>query len=110
MSNDRRENPRIDFYLPVRIKGHQGLKKTKDFGLGGLFIELEDASRLKQEDEIELIMRLPHEKNVMQVKAKVVRVSARGIGVEFIDLLPQYAMALEYCFHVFKHTVPLAKP
>ena len=110
MGKKERKNARIDFYLPVTIKGHQGLKKIKDFSLGGLFIfiEMQDTSRFKKGDEINLIMELPHEKNPIEPKARVARVTGKGIGVEFVDLSPNDAMALEYCFNVFKHTVPLA--
>jgi len=110
MGKEKRRNARIDFYLPVTIKGHQGLKKVKDFSLGGLFIfiEMQDTSRFKQGNEIDLIMKLPHEKNPIELKARVARVTGKGIGAEFVDLSPRDAMALEYCFNVFKHTVPLA--
>ena len=108
MGKEKRRNARIDFYLPVTIKGHQGIKKVKDFSLGGLFIEIADTSRFKQGDEIDLSMELPNEKNVVQAKARIVRVTKDGIGIEFISMSPNDAMALEYCFHVFKHTVPLA--
>ena len=108
MANEKRKDARIDFYLPVTIKGHQGLNKVKDFSIGGLFIEMQDTSRFKQGDEIDLIIELPHEKKPIEPKARVAHVTGKGIGVEFVDLSPQHAMAIEYCFHVFKHTVPLA--
>jgi c-di-GMP-binding flagellar brake protein YcgR len=106
MSEDKRKKPRIDLYVEVRIK-HQGLHKVKDLSLSGLFIRLQDTSQFKQRDEIELIMKLPGEKDPMRLKARVARVITDGIGVEFVDLLPQEEMALEYCFNVFKHTLPL---
>lgn len=113
MVNEKRKDARIDFNLPVTIKGHQGLYKVKDFSMGGLFIffifiEMQDTSRFKQGDEIDLVMELPLEKKPIEPKARVVHVTGKGIGVKFVDLSPQNAMALEYCFHVFKHTVPLA--
>jgi c-di-GMP-binding flagellar brake protein YcgR len=110
MGKQDRKYERIDFYLPVTIKGHQGLTKVKDLSLGGLFIfiEMQDTSRFKQGDEIELIMELPHEKNPIEPKALVARVTDKGIGVEFVDLSPRDTMALEYCFNIFKHTVPIA--
>ena len=106
MSEDKRKNPRIDLYVEVRIK-HQGLHKVKDLSLSGLFIRLQDTSQFKQGDEIELIMKLPHETDPIRVKARIMRVITDGIGVEFVDLSPQEEMALEYCFNVFKHTLPL---
>ena len=110
MANEKRKNARIEFNLLVKIKGHQGLKKVKDFSLGGLFIfiEMQDTSLFKQGDEIDLSMELPNEKNVVQAKAQVVRVTKDGLGIEFKSMSPNDAMALEYCFHIFKHTVPIA--
>ena len=108
MSRDKRKETRIDFYLPVTIKGQQGSKKMTDLSLSGAFIHIHDTSRFKQGDEIDLVMKLPLEKNPIQVKAQLAHVTTEGIGVEFVGLLPQHEMALEYCFHVFKHTVPLA--
>jgi c-di-GMP-binding flagellar brake protein YcgR len=108
MSQDKRKEPRIDFHLPVTIEGQQGSKKMTDLSLGGAFIHIRDTSQLKQGDEIDLVMKLPLEKNVIQVKARVMHMTTEGIGVEFVGLLPQHEMALEYCLHVFKHTVPLA--
>ena len=106
MSEDKRKEPRIDLYVEVRIK-HQGLHKVKDLSLSGLFIQTPNPSQFKQGDEIELIMKLPHETDPIRVKARIMRVITDGIGVEFVDLPPQEQMALEYCFNVFKHTLPL---
>ena len=108
MANEKRGNVRIDFHLPVTIKGHQGLKKIKDFSLSGLFIEMKDTSQFKEGDEIDLVVELPHEKNPIEPKARIAHVTGEGIGVQFVDLSPQHAMALEYCFHIFKDTIPLA--
>jgi Tfp pilus assembly protein PilZ len=107
MSQDNRRDPRIDFYLQVMIKGHEGLQKAKDFSMSGLFIQLVDPSIFNKGDEVHLVMKLPHENDPIRVKALVMRVTSEGIGVEFVDLQPQHAMALEYCFHVFRHTVPI---
>jgi hypothetical protein len=52
-------------------------------------------------------MKLPHKKSAMGVKAKVVHVSKKGIGVEFIDVSPQDSISLECCFNVFRGTMPL---
>ncbi len=107
MGSEKRKEARIDFYLGAMLKGYKGVQKIRDFSLSGVFIEVQDTSRFKEGDKIDLIMRLPHEKNAMMVKSRIARVIKRGIGVEFVDLSPQHAMALEYCFHVFKHTIPL---
>jgi hypothetical protein len=90
------------------IKGYQGPTEIHDLSLGGLFIHVKDPSQFKEGDVIDLVMELPFEKDPIEIKAKIMRVTARGIGVEYVDLLPQHAMALEQCFHIFKHTMPIA--
>jgi c-di-GMP-binding flagellar brake protein YcgR len=107
MSQDKRKNPRIDFFLQVMIMGQPGLQKIKDFSLSGLLIQVKDPSQFKEGDKIDLVMKLPDENDSVRVKARVIRVATEGIGVEFEDVPPKDAMALEYCFHVFKHTVPI---
>lgn len=107
MSIEERKDPRIDFYLPVTIKGHQGSKKAIDFSISGLLIQIEDISPFKIGDEIDLSIKLPHERNAILVKARIARVTKEGIGIKFVNLSPQNEMSLEYCFHVFKDTMPL---
>jgi hypothetical protein len=107
MSKNDRKSPRIDFHHQVMIMGQQGLHKIKDFSLSGLFIQVQDPSQFKEGDEVHLVIELPHENEHLRLKARIIRVTTEGIGVEFADLEPQHAMALEYCFHIFKHTVPM---
>ena len=107
MREDKRTDPRIGFNLEVRIKGHEGRNEIKDLSLSGLFIKVEDPSRFKEGDDIDLVMELPYENDPVMAKARVMRVTIKGIGVEFIDMRPQHAIALEYCFHLFKHSVPM---
>jgi c-di-GMP-binding flagellar brake protein YcgR len=107
MGSERRKTPRIDFHLPVMIKGYKGTNKVMDFSLTGLFIQVEDSSLFTEEDIVWIIMQLPHEKRPMEVKARVARVAGDGIGVEFMDLSPEQTKALENCFDVFRHTIPL---
>lgn len=107
MTSDSRKTPRIDFRLPVMIKGYKGTKKVMDFSLTGLFIQVEDPSLFREEDIVRIILKLPHEERPMEIKAKVVRVAGNGIGVEFMDLSREQTKALENCFDVFRHTIPL---
>lgn len=108
MGLNQRKNPRIDFHLAVMIKGYEGPTEIQDLSLGGLFIRVTDPPQFEQGDEVDLVIQLPFEEDPMEVKAKIVRVTAEGVGVEYVDLLPQHAMALEQCFHIFKHTMPIA--
>jgi hypothetical protein len=106
MSEDKRKNPRIDFYLPVTIKGHEGVKEIKDFSLSGLFVEVEDPSGFARGDMINLVIELPYDKPIV-VKARVMRLTDKGIGVEFVDLHPEDLIALGECFDIFKYTIPM---
>jgi Tfp pilus assembly protein PilZ len=104
---EERRSPRIDFHLEVTIRGRHGLETVKNFSLFGVFVHTENPSQFQVGDEVQLIMKFPTEKKPLEVKARVVHVSEKGIGVEFIDMPPKKAMTIEYSFNVFKHTVPL---
>jgi len=106
MDVDKRKTPRIDFHLDVVVKGCEGTTEIRDLSLGGLFIRLEDAARLSEGDVVHLVMQLPFEKTPLYVRAKVVRVTSEGIGVEYMNLLPHQEMIIEQCFHIFKSTMP----
>jgi c-di-GMP-binding flagellar brake protein YcgR len=106
MSKEKRKDPRIDLFVQVKIK-HQGLHKVKDLSLSGLFILTPNASQFKRGEEIEVVLRLPGEDKPMYLDARVRRVATDGIGVEFVKVPPKEQAALEYCFDIFKHTVPL---
>lgn len=103
MSAEKRKRPRIDLDAQVRIK-HEGVYEVKDFGLGGLFIR---SPQFKPGDKIELVMSLPEEPKPVRLQARITRVTAEGIGVEFSNVPPQSKIPLEYCFNVFKHTLPI---
>jgi len=108
MDPDKRKTPRIEFHLEVVVKGCEGTTEIRDLSLGGLFIRLEDPGHLKEGDVVHLVMQLPFEKTPLYVRAKVVRVTSEGVGVEYMNLLPHQEMILEQCFHIFRHTMPIA--
>jgi hypothetical protein len=107
MTEDQRISPRIDFHLPLEIKGHEGAKRIKDFSLKGLFVEVADPARFELGDEVSLNLELPYADKPVVVKARVVRVTGDGIGVEFKELYLEDRLALEECYGIFKHTLPL---
>lgn len=106
MSKDKRKNPRIDLYVQVRIK-HQGLHKVKDLSLSGLFVQTPHPAHFNKGDEIELVLQLPEEDKPMRLEGRVARVTSDGIGVEFLRVPPKDQVALEYCFNIYKHTIPI---
>ena len=107
MTNEHRKEPRIDFHLDVAVKGKKESQQVLNFSPNGLFLDIEDPWQYNVGDEISLIMRLPNEQEPLELNARVAHVSAKGVGIEFINLRPQDAMSVEYCFHIFKHTTPL---
>ena len=107
MGKEKRRVPRIDVYFPLTVKRHDGARKIRDLSLTGLFIEVEDTSSFQERDEVDLVIEIPYEENAMEVRARIVRVIRDGMGVEFVDILPQNAHVLEYWFNVYRHTVPI---
>ena len=107
MSRDLRREPRIDFQLPVTIKGYDGETKIRDFSMSGLFIEMDDPGQFSRGDHIILVLELPFANKPMVVQARIMRLNDEGIGVEFLELYPEDRIELEQCFHLFKHTVPM---
>jgi c-di-GMP-binding flagellar brake protein YcgR len=108
MDIDRRKDPRIDFHLELTIEGYKGATEIRDLSLGGLMIKLDDPSRFSLGDGVVLTMLLPFEDKPIDVKAKVVRITSEGIGVEYVKLSPYHKMIIEQCFHIFKSTMPIA--
>lgn len=104
---EQRKYPRIDFHLDVLVKGTGGSQEIRNFSLYGVFLRTENPTQYHVGDQIRVVMKLPNEDNAMEVEGRVAHVSDKGIGVEFLDLAVQDAMAMEFCFHVFKHTRPL---
>ena len=107
MNEEKRLAPRIEFHHEVLIKDKKGIKKIKNLSTTGAFIETKDPLQFKRGDKIGIITKLPLEKKAMLIKAKVVYVSSKGIGVQFYDLWGKKAEAVDYTFKVYKGTIPL---
>jgi hypothetical protein len=99
-------HPRIDFNLRIEVVGHEGSHVIKNLSLGGLLVQTEAASDIRTGDEIDLKIKFPLEMFAIKVSPRIARVTGSAIGVELVNLLPQDAMALEHCFHMFKDTIP----
>jgi Tfp pilus assembly protein PilZ len=72
-----------------------------------VFIQTENPSRFKTGVEINVVMKLLNQTENMLVNGRVAHVSDKGIGVEFTDLRPQDAMAMELCYESAKHAAQL---
>ena len=107
MTYEHRKEPRIDFHMDVAVKGKKGLQQVLNFSTNGLFLGTEDPWQYKVGEEIRLVMTLPNEQAPLELNARVAHVSEKGVGIAFMNLQPEDAMSVEYCFHIFKHTTPL---
>ena len=107
MQEEKRIHPRIDFHHPVIIKGLRGLKKIMNFSTGGAFIHTDKSPNFKQGIRINLLTQLPLQKKNMLIRAQIIHVSPKGIGVRFMGLSRTDSNALDYNFEVFKGTLPL---
>jgi Tfp pilus assembly protein PilZ len=107
MADDMRKDPRIDFHLDVAVKGKKGAQSVRNFSLKGFLLRTDDPWQYKVGEEVCVVMRLPNEQEPLELNARVAHVSEKGVGVKFINLRPEDAMSVEYCFHIFKHTTPL---
>ena len=107
IGKEKRRVPRIDLYLPLTVKRRKGARKIRDLSLTGLFIELNDTSSFQVRDEVDLVIDIPYESSAMEVRARVVRVTGDGMGVDFMNMPAQTAHILEYWFNVYRHTVPI---
>ena len=100
---EKRKSSRTKCQMSVTISGRQGQKEIQDFALYGVFIRTENSSQFNSGDEIYLTMKLPDQDKQLQVIARVVHVSEKGIGAEFMDLPAEHATSMEYCYNIIKH-------
>jgi hypothetical protein len=102
-----RQQPRIEFYLPVSIVGMNVQASIADFSLCGFYIQLDSTDYFSKNQSLRLILRLPGEKASTMIKVKVVRIEKQGIGCEFIDLDAKTKKLLETNFEIFRWTLPI---
>ena len=83
---ERRAHPRLELHCDASVLGLQGVQSITDISLGGVFIEAKISGKLKIGQIITVTTKLPTEKNVLKLKAKIVSQTERGIGCQFILL------------------------
>jgi len=105
--DEKRRYPRLEFHCPVKIQGFEGVHKVTDIGIGGVFVEIRNPSRVKVGQVLHLAMKLPTEYEPVKLKAQVANVRKRGIGFKFVDLSRENQEAIRVCFNAFKDTIPL---
>ena len=107
VDNDRRNNQRIEFHYPVVILGIDENAQILDFSLEGFHIELSSDIHLAVGRNINLALKLPDEKSVLNIRARVTYQEKNGIGCKLVDGTTHIYDSLERCFSIFNSTLPL---
>ncbi len=106
VKEERREHPRLEFHCDATVLGINGIQIITDISLGGVFIETSIPDNIKVGRTITISTKLPSDKNLIRLKAKVVNQRDRGIGCQFVNLSDQERYAICMCFTLFKDTLP----
>jgi hypothetical protein len=90
MNMERRwtERTPIDIAVDLAYAGTQaGEYRTRDIGLGGVFVEVSQTADLAAETPVELIFKLGTGEHLTKhrINARVVRVTDDGVGMMFRD-------------------------
>lgn len=104
---EKRKDPRLEFHCDATVLGVQGVLSITDISLGGIFIETSNPGSIDVGRTVMISTKLPSERYVIRLKAKVVRQTERGIGCQFVDLKEQEKEAICTCFELFKDTLPV---
>lgn len=86
--------------------GIQGVLTITDISLAGIFIEASIPDYLNIGRLVTINAKLPSERDVVRLKAKVMSQTDRGIGCQFLGLNDKERDAICMCFELFKDTLP----
>ena len=107
VKSERRAYPRLEFHCTAKIVGIKDPVDITDISLGGFFFELNLTSKLKMGQIANVALSLPTENDPIQIKARMINQTERGVGCAFIDLTPSQRKAIHDCFETFKDTLPI---
>jgi len=107
VDHDRRGNQRIEFHYPVVLLGIDEKAQILDFSPEGFHIELSADKKLAIGRSINLALKLPTEKRVLNIRALVTYQDKNGIGCKLVDGTPHIYESLERLFNIFNSTLPL---
>ena len=107
VSADRRNNQRIEFHYPIVILGIDENAQILDFSPDGFHIELSVDQDLAIGRNINLALKLPTEKSVGRIRAKVAYKDKLGFGCKIMDSTPKIYASLQRCFNIYNATLPL---
>jgi hypothetical protein len=108
VSHERRQYPRLEFRCTAIFSHLKDVLKVTDLSLNGLFVEVKDKTELDPGRVVSLAIKFPSEEKAVLLKAKIVNVNQRGVGCQFVELVPDTIAAIENCFETFRDTLPLA--
>ena len=107
VGTDNRKYPRIEFRCKASVLGIDGILTITDISLGGVFVEVKLPGKVPTDKMVTLNLKLPTEKNVMQLKARVTNQTDRGIGCQLTYKNEKERKAIYRCFDFFKDTLPV---
>jgi len=106
VNKEKRKDPRLEFHCDATVMGIHGILTITDISLGGIFIEASIPENLHIGRLITIYARLPSERDVVRLKAKVKSQTNRGIGCQFVSLQEQQRDSICLCLELFKDTLP----
>ena len=107
VAKERRNNDRIEFHYPIVILGIDEKAQILDFSPEGLYIEMRAKKKLTVGRYVNLALKLPSEKEVLRLRAKIAYKDKNGIGCQLVDTSGHIYASLERCFNIINSTLPL---
>ena len=107
VANDCRQQPRLEFHLPVTIMGVNVRARILDFSRSGFYIQIDGAAFFSEGQSLKLALRFPGEENVSVIKVRVQRTEENGIGCSFLDPDPGTQELIDRNFDIFSGTLPI---
>lgn len=107
VKSERRNNDRIEFHYPIVILGIDEKAQILDFSPEGFFIEMHTKANLPIGRHVNLALKLPTEKEVLRLRAKITYKDKNGIGCQLVDTTVKLYESLERCFNIINATLPL---
>lgn len=79
-NKERRQDPRLEFRCDATAMGFSGIQTITDISIGGFYLKGNIPDRIEIGQTETFNVKLPSEKYVTRLKAKVVRKTYQGIG------------------------------
>lgn len=107
VTTERRHHPRLEFRCTALFGHLKDVLKVTDLSLNGLFIEVVDKAGLEPGRVVSLAIKFPTEEKAILLRARVVNLSRRGVGCNFVNLSMTNFEVIKTCFETFRDTLPL---